>query len=87
MDSIPDTITIDEVYATKEDYRALGEAIEQLSERDRNLLYNKYNLELSDKEIAEIMGIPINNIRVYLIRARQRALKILTRRDSVNENR
>ena len=86
MDSIPDTITIDEICATKEDYRELGEAIGQLSERDRSLLYNKYNLELSDTEIAKIMDIPINNVRVYLMRARQRALKILTRRDTVNEN-
>jgi len=86
MESIPDPITIDEVCATNEDYRELGEAIEQLSERDRSLLYNKYNLELSDTEIAEIMDIPINNVRVYLMRARLRALKILTRRGIVSEN-
>lgn len=86
MESIPDPITIDEVCATNEDYRELGEAIEQLSERDRSLLYNKYNLELSDTEIAEIMDIPINNVRVYLMRARLMALKILTRRGIVSEN-
>jgi len=48
-----------------------------IQERDRNLLYYKYNLELSDKKIAEIMDIPADNIREYLVRARRRVLKIL----------
>ena len=87
IESIPDKLTIEEICTTREDNIELGEAIEQLSERDRNLLYYKYNLERSDKEIAEIMDISLKNIREYLTRARQRALKILTRRDAENENR
>lgn len=57
------------------DYENLGHAIERLSERDRDLLYLKYVGELSDKEIAERLGIAVNNIRSYYSRARKRALK------------
>ncbi|ADY54474.1 RNA polymerase, sigma-24 subunit, ECF subfamily [Syntrophobotulus glycolicus DSM 8271] len=86
MESIPDMkFAMQEICSTKDDYIELGEAMEQLSKRDRDLLYNKYNLELSDKEIADIMGISLNNIREYLTRARRRAFKILTRREDENE--
>ncbi|ADY57018.1 RNA polymerase, sigma-24 subunit, ECF subfamily [Syntrophobotulus glycolicus DSM 8271] len=81
MDSIPDTAnTPEEISAAKETYEELGAAIETLSERDRDLLYCKYNLELKEKEIAEVMNIPVNNIRQYLVRARRRALKTLNER-------
>lgn len=75
---IEDTaITIEESFIKKEDIKSLGELMSKLSERDRNLLYNKYIFELSDKEISELMGIPVNNIRQYLVRARKRAIKLL----------
>lgn len=82
VDSIPDKLTVEEICCTRENYAELAEAIEQLSETDRTLLYCKYNLELSDKEIAEITDIALQNIRAYLTRARRRALKILTRRET-----
>lgn len=78
-DSISDAkAAVEEICSTKEDYEELGKALYQLSERDKNLLYYKYNLELKDKEIADIMDISENNIRQYLTRARRRAYKILT---------
>lgn len=54
--------------------------------RDRDLLYNKYIFELSNKEISDLMDIPINNIRQYLVRARKRALDLLTSENVVNKS-
>jgi RNA polymerase sigma-70 factor (ECF subfamily) len=83
IDSIPDAkLTVEEICSAKEDYEELGKAIEQLSERDRDLLYYKYNLELRDKEIANIMDLPVNNIREYLTRPRRRALKVLAKEEN-----
>jgi RNA polymerase sigma-70 factor (ECF subfamily) len=83
IDSVPDAkLSVEEICVAKEDYTELGKAINQLSERDRDLLYYKYNLELRDKEIANIIGLPANNIREYLTRARRRALKILTKEEN-----
>ena len=78
IDSIPDTSATPEEYTLlREEHEELAEALQQLSERDRDLLCYKYNLELSDREIADIMNIPINNIREYLVRAKRRALKVI----------
>lgn len=86
MDSIADSAdTPEEIYVARETYEELGTAIEALTEGDRNLLYCKYNLGLSDKEISEIMNIPQNNIRQYLVRARSRALKKLSKGRMKNE--
>ncbi|NLO08383.1 MAG: sigma-70 family RNA polymerase sigma factor [Clostridiales bacterium] len=79
-------MTVEEAYIIREDSENLGELMCKLSERDRDLLYNKYIFELSNKEISEVMDIPINNIRQYLVRARKRALNLLTSENGVNKS-
>jgi RNA polymerase sigma-70 factor (ECF subfamily) len=86
-ESIEDTaMTAEEAYIIKEDSEDLGELMCKLSERDRDLLYNKYIFEFSNKEISELMDIPINNIRQYLVRARKRALNLLTSENGINNS-
>ncbi len=81
MEIIPDDRpSIEELFSKKEEYKELLTAVQNLTERDRDLLNYKYNLELSDKKISEIMSIPVNNIREYLVRARRRVLKNLERK-------
>lgn len=83
VNSIPDLdSSVENLFLKQEDSVELGMALLELSERDRNLLYYKYILELKDKEIGETMNIPVNNIRQYLTRARRRALKIFQKRKS-----
>lgn len=78
IESISDVrASVEEISSTREESEELAKSLNQLSKRDRELLYYKYNLEMSDKEISEIMHIPINNIRQYLTRARRRALDII----------
>ncbi|MEK4851499.1 sigma-70 family RNA polymerase sigma factor [Paenibacillus sp. FSL H7-0756] len=78
IESISDVnATVEEISTAKETNEEIAKLLEQLSERDRYLLYHKYNLEMSDKEISQVMDIPVNNIRGYLTRARRRALNIL----------
>jgi RNA polymerase sigma-70 factor (ECF subfamily) len=79
-------MTAEEAYIIKEDSEDLGELMCKLSERDRDLLYNKYIFEFSNKEISELMDIPINNIRQYLVRARKRALNLLTSENGINNS-
>ena len=59
------------------DYEALGHAMERLSERDRDLLYSKYVMEMNDEEIARELNIDVKNIRSYFSRARKRALDFI----------
>lgn len=62
--------TLSERYERMEEYEKLGEALAQLSERDKDLLYYKYYLDLQDKEIAQLLGIEHTNVRVSLNRAK-----------------
>lgn len=48
--------------------RALG----KLSERDRELLWLVYVLDLSHREVAEVTGVAAGSVRVLLHRARNR---------------
>ena len=55
-------------------------ALAELSDRDHDLLYLYLFKEMRYKEIGELMGIPENNVRVYIQRARKRFIKILKKR-------
>jgi len=81
-----DQPTLEDMYSLKEDYQHIGEIISGLSERDQQLLYNKYMLELSDKEIAVTLDIKEANVRSYLTRARRRAMKLLIKKGMGTEN-
>ncbi|MCC3374359.1 RNA polymerase sigma factor [Cohnella sp. REN36] len=68
----------EESYIKNEEFETLGQALFLLSERDRNLLYFKYNMELSDKEIELLLAIPAQHVRQYIARARNRVFHILS---------
>lgn len=73
-----------EIYERLEEYEKLGEALLQLSERDKDLIYNKYFLGLSDREIGLLLEMEHTNVRVSLNRARNRAKNILTKMSGDN---
>ncbi|MBB6690944.1 sigma-70 family RNA polymerase sigma factor [Cohnella xylanilytica] len=80
-DNIPDLqATIDENLLLLEELEVLKQALLQLSERDRYLLFYKYTMELSDREIAGLINIPHNHIRQYVARAKHRAFQKLSQR-------
>lgn len=51
--------------------------LKQLPEKERKLLQYKYVLDMTDKEIASLMGIKPQSVRQYLTRARREALEVL----------
>lgn len=71
------TATGDE-FAHTEMHDELEQALLQLTERDRSLLFFKYYMEMTDKEIACLSGIPADHVRQYVARARHRALRFLS---------
>lgn len=79
-ETIPDlSSTPEEIFDIKEDYMELGMAMKLLPEKEREILYLKYNLEKTDQEICEIMHIKKDSVRQYLTRARRNARKIITK--------
>ena len=71
---IPDLQAATEEQVIKhEELEGIEQVLLQLSERDRSLLYYKYNMEMKDRDIAALLDIPVNHVRQYIARARQRA--------------
>lgn len=82
---IPDLqAATEENYIQHEEFEALELALFKLSERDQSLLYFKYNMEMSDQEIAGLLDIPAQHVRQYVARARRRAFQILSEGDRNN---
>lgn len=54
----------------------LSRGLEKLSERDRDILKYRYLMDMSDEEIAGILGIKPGSVRMYLTRARKNAFAI-----------
>jgi len=81
MDLIEDTGApedgSEEKLIRQEDIKLLKDAICRLPQPQKDLLYYKYILEMSDEKIAEILEIAPNSVRQYLTRARRSAKKII----------
>lgn len=61
-----------------EEYRMLRAAIAELPDQDRQILFLKYSVGLTSKEIAEITSVPNENaVNVRLSRARHKVLLLL----------
>lgn len=77
-DTLPDlSDPPEEKLFTSCDYETLGNAMKRLPQRDQDLLYLKYVMEMRDEKIANELDIDVKNIRSYLSRARKRALKFV----------
>jgi RNA polymerase sigma-70 factor (ECF subfamily) len=61
----------------QEEIEEMGNAILKLPEKQKDLLYFKYILEMADTEIAETFGISPDSVRQYLTRARRAAQKLM----------
>lgn len=82
-----DSITPEKIAIDKESITALRKAVKRLPDTYKDLLEFKYVLELSDHEIAGIFDITPNSVRMYLTRARRKALNILKEEGVTNAGR
>ena len=60
----------------------MRQALEELSDDDRALLLGKYASGRSDEELARMLGVRPDSIRKKLHRARQRAQRIILRKEA-----
>jgi len=71
--------TIENRIIQREELEEWGNAILRLPDKQKDLLYFKYILEISDAEIAEIFGITPGSVRQYLTRARREAKDLINK--------
>lgn len=69
--------TPEEICIKKESRTELWETVGGLSERDQDLIYFKYQLDMSTIELCEVLNISEKSIRQCLFRARNRVRKLM----------
>lgn len=81
---IEDNFSLEKEILKRETKKLVNSKMDDLSEVDRKLLKLKYIDEKKDKEIAEELGIPYDNVRVKITRARKRlALSLLVEKEDM----
>ena len=68
----------EQVAASKEAVDLLSRALQDLPAQDRALLDLRYREGLSDAEVSEATGMPVNTVKTRIFRARARLRKWLT---------
>lgn len=76
--------TQEDILLLRESACALADALDRLPEWMKDMLYFKYLLELSDKQIATTMDIAPSSVRMYLTRARRAARVLLEKGDGID---
>lgn len=72
-----DNQNVDLMIEKKYTYEVMKGALLKLPERDREMIIMKYKLELKDREIADVMGIKENSVRMTVRRCVQKLGKLM----------
>ncbi len=72
---------VEYVILRTETIQGMADALECLRPRDREILRMKYYDEMTDQEIAEVIGTKSSTVRMSLTRARNRLMQICRERD------
>ena len=75
LDSIADAFDMEKKIALADELACVWRAIRQLPEKEQQVMYMKYALEMPDEKIAEKIGLSVNSIRKYVSRAREHIKK------------
>ena len=76
-EKIPDYEAVEESIIREERFEELGKAIAKLPEKEKDLLYFKYILEMDNEQLGQILGIAPASVRQYLTRSRRKAKKLI----------
>lgn len=70
-------LTLDDIIIRSENKRKIREIWSQLDDETKRVLEGKYYLGFTNRELAQILGVKPDSIRMKLTRARRSVLKLL----------
>ncbi|MBN1671150.1 MAG: sigma-70 family RNA polymerase sigma factor [Kiritimatiellae bacterium] len=76
-----DKMTPEEALEAKEDEARLRHALAALAAHDREVIVLRYQQRLEYREIADVLGVSLDTVKVRLHRARQRLQKLFSETD------
>jgi RNA polymerase sigma-70 factor (sigma-E family) len=68
-EQLPDTPVLDDATAAIDDQGELDAALRTLTPRQRAVVVLRYHQDLSDKQVAEVLGCPVGTVRSLASRA------------------
>lgn len=71
----------EEAMLVKEQAEILSEVLHELPEQYAQALYLRYQQELSYKEIAIVLGVPVSRVKTYIHRGKEKLRQNLERRE------
>lgn len=75
-ESLTDRKLVEDFILNLERKEEILQILNSISDIQKNLLFFKYDMGLSYKEIAELLGINENTVKTYLFRAREQFKKL-----------
>lgn len=81
LENEPSSINIEGDIIFKEDITLLAKVWDDLDEKTQYLLYARYILQKSSKEIAEELELSPSNARMAIVRAKRKVKKIMDNRE------
>ncbi len=76
----PFSYSIDETVIDRERARLMSAALQALGEQERAIIYLRYFLSLSEKELAQYLGCPPGTVKSRLHRALEKLREVVERR-------
>ena len=69
LDSVPSHTTVESQVLQQEEVAAIARLVRQLPQREQEIIALKFDAELSNQQIAEIVGLREGNVRIILFRS------------------
>lgn len=79
LDFIPDDISIEDEIEQKFDYDSVRTCVDKLCDRDRDIIVMKFDLELNEEQIADVLQIKKESVRMTVYRSIKKLEKVFIR--------
>lgn len=80
---LADDTNIEEEIEKKYDYESIRAAFDKLRERDKSIIVMKYDLELSDRQIADILDVKPDSVRMTVFRSVKKLKKQIKKQEEL----
>lgn len=82
--SLADDVNIEDEVEKKYDYQSMKSAFDKLHERDKSIIIMKYDLELNDSQIADVLEIKPDSVRMTVLRSIKKLKKQIKKQEELS---
>lgn len=80
---LADDVSIEDEIEQKYDYQTIRAGFDKLRERDKSIIIMKYDLELNDSQIADILDIKQDSVRMTVLRCVRKLKKQIKKMEAL----